>query len=100
MARLIFQDLYVIVNEKTCTITDLWDGQNLKCTFRRTVDEKLGRAWLELVQIARLGRAWLQVVQIASTIRFSADEDALVWKFTSDGVHMSGVKGLMGREAR
>jgi hypothetical protein len=35
-----FWDLYVIVNEKTCTIADLWDGQNLKCTFRRTVDAK------------------------------------------------------------
>ena len=33
-----FWDLYVIVNEKNKTIHDLWDGENLKCSFRRTVD--------------------------------------------------------------
>jgi hypothetical protein len=36
-------DLYVIVNEKSGTIAELWDGCNLKCTFRRIVNERLGR---------------------------------------------------------
>jgi hypothetical protein len=70
-----FWDLYVIVNEKTGTVADLWDGQNVRCTFKRTVNENLGRIWLE-------------IVQLASTITFSEEEDdALVWKFTSNGVY-------------
>jgi len=43
-----FWDLYVIVNEKNGTIHDLWDGENLKCTFRRTADQRLMNDWLEL----------------------------------------------------
>jgi hypothetical protein len=71
-----YWDLYVIVNEKTSTVVDLWDGQNLKCTCRRTVSENLYRVWQE-------------VVQIASTINFSSEEDALVRKFTSNGIYTS-----------
>jgi hypothetical protein len=40
-----YWDLYVIANEKTSIVADLWDGQTLKCTFRRTVSEHLGRTW-------------------------------------------------------
>lgn len=29
--------LYRIVNEKNNTIAEIWDGGNLKCTFRRTI---------------------------------------------------------------
>ena len=64
------------VNEKTSTIADLWDGNELKCTFRRTVGPALSRMWLE-------------VVQIASTIEFSDNEDSLIWQFTSDRVYTS-----------
>ena len=71
-----FWELYVIVNEKTSTIADLWDGNELKCTFRRTVGP-------------RLSRMWLKVVQIASTIGFPGGEDSLIWQFTSDGVFTS-----------
>jgi hypothetical protein len=71
-----FWDLYLIVNEKSSSIADLWDGTNLKCTFRRTVD-------------ARLGRLWMEIVQIASTINFSDEEDALIWKFSSNGSYSS-----------
>jgi hypothetical protein len=71
-----FWDLYTIVNEKTSTIADLWDGRDLKCTFRRTVN-------------SRLGRTWQEIVQIASTIVFSEEEDALIWKFSSNGIYSS-----------
>jgi hypothetical protein len=40
-----FWDLYVIVNEKTGTVRDLWDGVNLRCTFRRTVGDRLEQLW-------------------------------------------------------
>lgn len=52
------------------------DGVNLKCTFRRCVDDKLMNLWLE-------------IVQVASTICFSDEEDSLIWKFTSNGVYSS-----------
>jgi hypothetical protein len=60
-----FWELYTIVNEKTGTIRELWDGQDLKCTFRRTVDDRMYRVWME-------------VVQLASTIVFCDEEDALI----------------------
>ena len=77
-----FWDLYVIVNEKNSTIADLWDGNELKCTFRRTVSPTLSRKWLE-------------VVQLASTIDLTGGEDNLIWQFTSDGffylaIHVQG----------
>jgi hypothetical protein len=43
-------------------VVDLWDGVDLKCTFRRCVD-------------VRLFNMWEEVVNIASTVIFSADED-------------------------
>jgi hypothetical protein len=64
------------VNEKSGTIAELWDGCNLKCTFRRTVNERLGRIWLE-------------ILQLASTISFSDEENALIWKFTSNDIYSS-----------
>lgn len=47
-----FWDLNTIVNEKTATVADLWDGVELKCTFRRTVDARTFRLWQEVVQLA------------------------------------------------
>jgi hypothetical protein len=39
---------------------------------------------------SRLGKIWLEIVQLASTIQFTDDDDdALVWKFTSDGIYTS-----------
>ena len=66
----------MIVNEKSSTIANLWNGNELKCTFRRTVGPHLSRMWVE-------------VVQIASTIEFSGGEDNLIWQFTPDGVYSS-----------
>lgn len=71
-----FWELYTIVNEQANTIADLWDGNDLKCTFRRTVD-------------ARLSRKWLEVVQIASTISFTDEEDSMIWQFSSKGTYSS-----------
>jgi hypothetical protein len=36
-----YWEIYVIVNEHNKTISELWDGENLRCTFRRCVDLKL-----------------------------------------------------------
>jgi hypothetical protein len=37
-----FWPLYRIVNEKDITIGDLWDGETLKCSFRRNVSLMFG----------------------------------------------------------
>jgi hypothetical protein len=71
-----FWELYVIVNKKSATIRELWDGESLKCTFRRTVGEKLMNMWDE-------------VVQLATTICFSNEEDNLIWQFSSNGIYSS-----------
>jgi len=71
-----YWEIYILVNEKSRTVASLWDGENLKCTFRRCVDNRLMNLWLE-------------VVQLASTTVFSNDEDALIWRFNSNGVYFS-----------
>jgi hypothetical protein len=71
-----FWELYVIVNEKSATIQELWDGESLKCTFRRTVGERLMNMWDE-------------VVQLATTICFSNEEDNLIWHFSSNEIYSS-----------
>jgi len=67
-------ELYRIVSEKNKTIAELWDGVNLKCTFRRLVDDRLFLMWEE-------------VFQLATTISFEDSDDALIWKFNSNGLY-------------
>jgi hypothetical protein len=71
-----FWELYVIVNEKTTTIQEPWEGEFLKCTFRGTVGERLMGMWEE-------------VVQLATTICFTNEEDSLIWQFSSNGIYSS-----------
>jgi hypothetical protein len=44
---------------------ELWDGQELKCTFRRSVSEKLYQVWLD-------------VVELVSTLRLTNEEDEMI----------------------
>jgi hypothetical protein len=53
-------------------VDDLWDGNSLKCTFRRIADENLMREWDE-------------VVQLPSTIILSDNQDEIIWTFKSNG---------------
>ena len=66
----------MLINEKDATVASLWDGIDLKCTFRRCVDDRVYNLWLE-------------VVQLASTISFTDEEDSLIWQFNSHGVYSS-----------
>jgi hypothetical protein len=50
----------------------VWDGVNLKFTFRMTVNREMMEQWNELVQIA-------------DSIRLSDEEDAIIWQFSSKG---------------
>jgi hypothetical protein len=71
-----YWELYCIVIEKSGTIAELWDGVNLKCTFRRCVD-------------LRLPNLWEEVVGIATSLELSSEEDELIWQFQSSGVYLS-----------
>lgn len=71
-----FWEIYVFIHEQSGTIAELWDGTNLKYTFRRGVDQRLMNMWLE-------------IIQLASTIIFTDEEDSLIWKFNSSGTYSS-----------
>jgi hypothetical protein len=65
--------VYCLANEQNCSISELWDGTNLKITFRRCFDHHLMLQWFEILQIAQ-------------TLHLSSESDALVWKFEPSGV--------------
>jgi len=67
-----FWHLYVINNEQGATISQVWDGTDLKLTFRRTVSQQLMLQWEELFQVA-------------SSVVLNNEEDAVIWKFNSNG---------------
>jgi hypothetical protein len=71
-----FWPLYRIVNEKGKTLAELWDGINLKCTFRRSISESLYQSWLE-------------VVELVATVQFTEEADEMVWQFSSSGIYSS-----------
>jgi hypothetical protein len=68
-----FWPIYRIVNEKGKTLAELWDGVNLKCTFRRSMTEEMYQNWLD-------------IVELAATVQFFEEEDELIWCFNSSGV--------------
>jgi hypothetical protein len=65
-------DIYTIINEKGCSMSEAWDGLHLKFTFKRTVD-------------SRTMNLWYEIMQIASGIVFSEEEDVIIWQFSSSG---------------
>jgi hypothetical protein len=70
------EDVYCIINEHNKTISEIWDGVQLKCTFMRCVD-------------LRLFNLWEEVVNITNDINFTDEEDALIWQFQSSEVYSS-----------
>jgi hypothetical protein len=58
------------------TVRDVWDGVDIKLTFRRVFDD-------------RMMEQWVQIEQIIRSIRFSEVEDALVWELHSSGLYTS-----------
>jgi hypothetical protein len=58
------------------SVPDLWDGCNLRYTFRRTVD-------------IRLFNLWEEVLNFASSLVLSNEDDEPVWQFHSTGMYSS-----------
>lgn len=71
-----YWELFCICQQQCQTIHELWDGENLKITFRRTLDERLFSMWLEIVEIAK-------------SISFSDCHDSLVWQYKNSGLYSS-----------
>jgi hypothetical protein len=71
-----FWPIYRILNEKGKSVADLWDGVKLKCTFRRNFSSEMYQNWLD-------------IVELVSTIRFTDEEDDMIWHFSSNGVYSS-----------
>jgi hypothetical protein len=66
--------LYILINEQNKSIDELWDGRDLKCTFRRTVNQAMMQSWYDLKSIVE-------------AIQFSEEDDSLIWKYDSKGVY-------------
>ena len=71
-----FWDIYVVSNQQSKTICELWDGLQLQCTFRRTFD-------------AEMMMQWQEILAIAGSIVFSNSKDQLIWQYESKGVYSS-----------
>lgn len=69
-----FWDLYIIANEHNLPISDIWDGAELKISFRRTFNEALMSRWYELEDIIH-------------SIVFSSVPDRPIWMFHPTGIY-------------
>jgi hypothetical protein len=53
-------------------LREAWDGEDLKFTFRRTVNERLMQQWLE-------------PKQIVEDVHFEEENDCIIWQYSSSG---------------
>jgi hypothetical protein len=60
-----YWEVYSIVNGQNRTIREIWDGTNLKCTFRRRVNRRVFDLW-EVVCV------------IAENLVLSGEDDELI----------------------
>jgi hypothetical protein len=54
-----------LINERNKSVAELWDEENLKCSFHRCVDRRLFDLWGELINLV-------------GTVEMSDEEDALI----------------------
>jgi len=53
-------------------VSEVWDGETLMLTFRRSVSEQLMNLWWELVDVM-------------SEVTLSEEEDLMIWTYNSSG---------------
>lgn len=74
---ILYWDIYSVSNQQTLTISEIWDGSQLLCSFRRTFSDAM------MVQ-------WLEILEIAKTIRLEDSlQDSLIWQYESNGSYSS-----------
>ena len=64
----------MVSNQQNCSIADVWDGTQLRITFRRCFDQALMLRWYDLVSIAE-------------SLALNSERDTPIWKFDSKGVY-------------
>jgi hypothetical protein len=67
-----FWPLYVVNEQHGKTISQVWDGQVLRLTFKRSVSERLMDMWYDLLGIVE-------------TLNLQDENDQIVWSFNSNG---------------
>jgi len=69
---IIFWPLYVINDQQAKTISEVWDGENLQLSFRRSVSERLMLMWDDL-------RAMIEGMVL------NEEDDHILWNYSSSG---------------
>ena len=69
---ILYWPLYVINEQQGKSVREVWDGENLMLTFRRTVSEQGMNLWWELVNLM-------------SEVTLSEEEDQIIWAYSSSG---------------
>jgi hypothetical protein len=69
---IMYWPLYVICERQGKTINEVWDGENLKLTFRRNVSSSTMDLWWHLCGLME-------------DVCLSEEEDQIMWHFTSSG---------------
>lgn len=64
--------LYFICSEQCETVKQIWDGETIKLSFRRSFSPRMMELWYELEVIV-------------SSVSFNNDTDSLVWQYTASG---------------
>jgi hypothetical protein len=62
--------------QQTQTIRELWDGEQIRGTFRRIFSDEMMVSWLEIIEIAK-------------TISYSDENDQLIWQYETNGIYSS-----------
>lgn len=69
-----FWDLFEICNQVDSSVAEVWDGRNLKLSFRRCVDHEGMVRWGQLVALVR-------------TYPIKTEPDTPIWTLVSNGVY-------------
>ena len=69
---MVYWPLYIINEQQSKILHDVWDGENLMLTFRRSVSTSTTNLWLELFSFVE-------------SVSLSEEEDQILWHFTSTG---------------
>jgi hypothetical protein len=69
-----FWEIYCVCNETCQTISEVWDGHDLKLTFRRNLSNELMEQWYALESIAQ-------------GIVLTSDIDTLIWTYSNSSVY-------------
>ena len=69
---ILYWPLYVINEQQGKTVKEVWDGENLMLTNRRSLSEHLMNLWWELVGLM-------------SDINLFEEDDQIVWAYSSSG---------------